>query len=116
LHERHDFDLLVFESGFYDCRRTWVDARAGEALADSAGGCMFALWSNSAEVRPLLGYLDEVKGSARPLELAGMEFQPSGRNARQLCADLAPFLAAQPDSVGTGEAAGGLCVPYRLLF
>jgi len=36
LHERLGFDLLVFESGFYDCRRTWVDARAGMPLADSA--------------------------------------------------------------------------------
>src|SRR6476646_9124695 len=35
LHERLGFDLLVFESGFYDCHRTWIDARAGLALADS---------------------------------------------------------------------------------
>ena len=116
LHERHGFDLLVFESGLYDCRRTWVDARAGVALADSAGGCMFALWSNSAEVRPLLQYLDEAESSARPLELAGMDFQPSGSNAGRLCADLARFLAGQPDSSGTGAAAEGVCAPYRLLF
>jgi erythromycin esterase len=61
LHERLGFDLLVFESGFYDCRRTWSDARAGMALADSAGGCMFELWWNSEQVRPLLEYLDAMK-------------------------------------------------------
>ena len=77
LHQKLGFDLLVFESGFYDCRRTWQDARAGMTIADSASGCMFELWWNSAQVRPLLTYLDEQKAGKRPLELAGMDFQPS---------------------------------------
>jgi erythromycin esterase len=102
LHERLGFDLLVFESGFYDCRRTWLDARGGLALADSARGCMFELWSNSAQVRPLLAYLDAQKGGAHPLELAGMDFQPAGTRAAFLIDDLARFLAAQRDTSGLG--------------
>jgi erythromycin esterase len=102
LHEKLGFDLLVFESGFYDCRRTWQDARAGLALADSAAGCMFELWSNSQQVRPLLAYMDSVRTTGRPLELAGMDFQPSGLRSRLLLADLARFLAAQRDTVGSG--------------
>ena len=76
LHAKLGFDLLVFESGFYDCRRTWQDAGRGLSLADSAANCMFELWSNSRQVRPLLTYLDSVRTSPRPLELAGMDFQP----------------------------------------
>lgn len=71
LYERHGFDLLVFDSGFYDCRRTWQDTRAGVALADSAINCMFELWSNSQQVRPLFAYMDSLRTSPRPLELAG---------------------------------------------
>ena len=102
LHQKLGFDLLVFESGFYDCRRTWQDARAGIALADSAGGCMFELWWNSAQVRPLLTYLDEQKSGERPLELAGMDFQPSGSRAQFLIDDFERFARAQGDTTGLG--------------
>lgn len=103
LHEKLGFDLLVFESGFYDCRRTWQDARAGMAIADSASGCMFELWWNSAQVRPLLTYLDANKSSARPLELAGMDFQPSGARARFLLDDFERFARSQDDTAGLGR-------------
>lgn len=116
LHERHGFDLLVFESGFYDCRRTWVDAQQGLPLADSAGGCMFELWFNSAQVRPLLEYLDARKSSDRPLELAGLDFQPSGNRARWMLDDLGAFLRAQEDSAGAGAALVALEQTYGLLF
>ena len=102
LHQKLGFDLLVFESGFYDCRRTWQDARAGLALTDSAGGCMFELWWNSAQVRPLLAYLDQQTSSRRPLELAGMDFQPSGSRARFLLDDFERFARAQRDTAGLG--------------
>lgn len=103
LHEQKGFDLLVFESGFHDCRRTWEDARAGMALADSAGGCMFELWWNSAQVLPLLQYLDSRKGTSRPLELAGMDFQPSGSRSRFLLDDFERFAHAQRDTAGLGD-------------
>jgi erythromycin esterase-like protein len=102
LHEKLGFDLLVFESGFYDCRRTWQDARAGMPIADSASGCMFELWWNSAQVRPLLTYLDEQKAGKRPLELAGMDFQPSGSRSRFLLDDFERFARAQGDTAGLG--------------
>jgi len=102
LHEKLGFDLLVFESGFYDCRRTWQDARAGMAIVDSASGCMFELWWNSAQVRALLTYLDEQKSGKRPLELAGMDFQPSGSRPRFLLDDFERFARAQADTAGLG--------------
>lgn len=115
LHEKLGFDLLVFESGFYDCRRTWQDARAGLSLADSAGNCMFELWSNSRQLRPLLEYMDGRRASSRPLELAGMDFQPSGRRGRLLTADLERFLGAQRDTAGAGAIVRALATSYGYL-
>ena len=115
LHERHGFDLVVFESGFYDCRRTWQDTRAGVALADSAINCMFELWSNSAQVRPLLAYMDSVRGSSQPLELAGMDFQASGRRAKALIDDLAAFLRMQADTTGNGAMVQALGASFGYL-
>ena len=115
LHEKLGFDLVVFESGFYECRRTWHDAGAGLTLADSAANCMFELWSNSQQVRPLLAYMDSVRTTRRPLELAGMDFQPSGLRSRRLMADLTDFLAAQRDTVGTGAMLTALGTSYGYL-
>jgi erythromycin esterase len=115
LYERHGFDLLVFESGFYDCRRTWQDTRAGVALADSAINCMFELWSNSQQVRPLLAYMDSVRTSPRPLELAGMDFQASGRRSRALIDDLAAFLGMQADTAGNGDMLQALGTSFGYL-
>ena len=106
LHEKLGFDLIVFESGFYDCRRTWQDVRAGLSLADSAANCMFELWSNSRQVRPLLAYVDSVRTTRSPIELAGMGFQPSGLRTKQLLTDLSAFLATQKDAAGSGAIVG----------
>ncbi|MBC7897692.1 MAG: erythromycin esterase family protein [Cytophagaceae bacterium] len=100
LHEQKGFDLLVFESGFYDCHRTWHDAQRGLSLGDSASGCMFELWWNSAQVHPLLRYLDAQRTGQRPLELAGMDFQPSGTRAAFQLDDFEAFARAQRDTVG----------------
>lgn len=97
LHERLGFDLLVFESGFYDCRRTWLNALDGMALVDSAASCMFPLWAHSEQVEPLLRFLDAQKDGPHPLELAGMDFQPSGTGFALLPSDLARFVSGQPN-------------------
>jgi erythromycin esterase len=115
LHEKLGFDLLVFESGFYDCHRTWQDVRAGLSLADSAANCMFELWSNSRQLRPLLEYVDAKKSTNRPVELAGMDFQPSGRRAQLLMADLERFLAAQRDTTGTASIVRALGTSFGYL-
>ncbi|NOT08646.1 MAG: erythromycin esterase family protein [Gemmatimonadales bacterium] len=116
LHKRLGFDLLVFESGFYDCRRVWDDVLAGPSLPDVADGCLFQLWSNSAQVRPLLEYVDRVKRSARPLELAGFDFQPSGRNGRRLFEDLDLFLQTQSDSAALLRDLAAARGVYGLLY
>lgn len=116
LHERLGFDMLVFESGFYDCRRTWEDTRAGMVLADSANACMFELWSASEQVRPLLSYMDRERTSKRPLQLAGMDFQPSGRRAAFLLDDLRRFLATQRDTAGNDGLVAGIEGTYKLII
>lgn len=116
MHQKMGFDLLVFESAFYGCRRTWVDAQAGLSLADSASACLFPLWANAAELQPLLTYLDANKHGEHPLELAGMDFQPSGTRGRFFVDDLAAFLRAQPDTVGIGRQLQTVKETYGKLF
>jgi erythromycin esterase-like protein len=69
LHQRPAFDLLVFESGFYDCRRTWQDVRTHLSLGETATaeGRVFTMWANSDQHRPLLEYMDRQKSRQSPL-------------------------------------------------
>jgi hypothetical protein len=60
--------------------------------------------------------MDSVKGTKRPLELAGLDFQPAGTKARHMLDDLARFVAAQRDTAGTGAAIDALRGSWGLLF
>jgi erythromycin esterase len=72
LHERMGFDVLAFESGFYDCAK------------DGPRG-VFPIWAKSRELQPLLDYLGK-----RPIEIAGVDIQSSGAS---LASDLKAYLA-----------------------
>lgn len=118
LHQQRGFDLLVFESGFYDCRRTWEDVRRGLSLreVETAEGCTFMLWANSEQIRPLFEYIDDRKASRAPLELAGMDFAPSGTNARRFLDDLAAFVREQPNAGDAEAALATLRSTYGTMF
>ncbi len=72
LHEELGFNVLVFESGFYDLQAAWARIEAGGDAAAASRASVSAAWRNSAEVQPLFGYLEDRARSSRPLRLAGI--------------------------------------------
>jgi erythromycin esterase len=72
LHEELGFDVLVFESGFYDLDAAWARIEAGGDATDAALASVSASWRNSAELQPLFGYVGDRARSSRPLRLAGL--------------------------------------------
>lgn len=105
LHEEMGFDVLAFESGFYDCAKAQERLAAGEAARVAVGRAVFSVWTLSAEVQPVIAYLGARATSDRPLELAGVDTQFSGvGSADLLLADLAAFLSGvDPELAGGGE-------------
>lgn len=77
LHERMGFDLLVWEAGFFECRQMDEALRRGARFAE-APRCLFALWSQSRQVQPLLDYVVERAAGPRPLQMAGADPQITG--------------------------------------
>ncbi|MCG8649006.1 MAG: erythromycin esterase family protein [Pirellulales bacterium] len=75
LHQEMGFDVLAFESGFYDRRRAWQSFRDGGAPLQSARQGVFGIWTGSAQTVQLWNYLSEQSQSARPLELCGFDCQ-----------------------------------------
>ena len=94
LHERMGFDVLAFESGFYDMRRAWTELRSGEDPLAAVSAAAFADWGASLQVRPLWSYVAGQLRAGRPLELAGFDLQFTGSaSSDHLSKDLGDFLS-----------------------
>ena len=88
LHQHLGFDVLAFESGFYDCHVAWQSMQTKPALEAFKEG-VFAIWSRSAEMLPLVNYLGDQIHADTPLELIGFDCQLTGAASEtQLIHDL----------------------------
>jgi len=104
LHERMGFDVLAFESGFYDCPKAWDFVREGEPARKSVPRGVFAIWTGSREVQPVIDYIGAQAKSAHPLELAGVDSQlTASASVDFLAGDLAAFLSCIDPKLAQGD-------------
>jgi len=105
LHEKKGFDVLAFESGLFACHRAGEEILGGADAVAWGSKAIFDVWSESAQVRPLLEYLGRSVDSGRPLRLAGFDVQLTGDVSTDLLMDdLREFLSqAYPSLIGTQE-------------
>lgn len=105
LHEKCGFDVLAFESGLYDCRKALELLREGKAPpAQAVGSGVFAIWTQSEQVRPLIEYLGQESKRSRPLELAGFDCQfTADASSKYLPDELTAFLKHLPEASVSAE-------------
>jgi len=80
LHAERGFDVLVMESGFYDCAKAWALTPDGRAAR-----CWLPVWRDVVQTDALRRYLSATDGS---LALAGMDNQLTGVARAHLIDDL----------------------------
>jgi erythromycin esterase len=108
LHQEMGFDVLAFESGLYDLREVWELMEGGEDAATVMPMGVFSIWMGSAEVEPMVTYVEEAASTAHPLELAGFDCQFTGSASRDLMIDeLTAFLTGQDATVVSDEGWDG---------
>lgn len=83
LHSEMGFDILLFESGFYDCDKAWRQIVAGEEAGIALGKTLPNAWALPMQAEPMLAYIDSTAGSKRPLQIIGMDYQLSYLTARE---------------------------------
>ncbi len=89
LHQELGFDVLAFESGFYDCWKAWHRIEAGDDPAAALRQAVFRIWTQSVQVQPLIDHFAAAARSPRPLVLAGIDPQFTGEaSGRYLLDDL----------------------------
>jgi len=76
LHREHGFDLVVFESGLFECDSAW--RRIAELSAAQALTQCLRFPFEHAEILPLFEYMKESASTDAPLAFSGMDFQAQG--------------------------------------
>ena len=81
LHEVMGFDVLAWESGFYDCREMNAALASPLPLEDAIARGIFGIWGLSAQVYPLFEYARSTVATPNRLEMAGFDCQLSSPSA-----------------------------------
>lgn len=76
LHDENGFDLVVFESGLYECDSAW--RRVREISPSGALRDCLSYPFEHAEALPLFEYIRASAGTDSPLAFSGMDFQSQG--------------------------------------
>ena len=107
LHEKMGFDVLVWESGMFDCREMDTALRSELPLVDAARKGVFSIWMTE-ETLPLFEYVRATWKTDRPLLMAGFDEQFSSENAptRFIEALNSFFDSVGPDFPGDGIREG----------
>jgi len=105
LHEKCGFDVLAFESGLYDCHKAWRLLSEDKLPANRAvANGVFAIWTQSEQVRPLIEYLGQQAKTPRPLELAGFDCQFTAEASQTFLVDeLTAFVEKLPEKARPKE-------------
>jgi erythromycin esterase-like protein len=100
LHERLGFDLLVFESGFYDLNAAQAAIDGGMTSSEALRRSVLPVWSLSDQFQPLLTYFDSQKHGDRMLRVAGMDMQWTGAFSEKLPDELDDWAKTNAPSAG----------------
>lgn len=104
LHQEMGFDLLLFESGLYDCSVAWEKIKNGEDVRTSMANSIFYLWSTTEEFKPLANYVEAHLISQNPLIVSGFDGQFTGRiSENEFVGDLKAFLETADKSILESE-------------
>lgn len=92
LHQELGFDLLLFESGFYDAHKAWQQIEEGIDVREAMGNSISYLWSTSKTLIPLADYIEKNKNH-KPLKLLGFDNQfYTNYSKKNLITDLSAYL------------------------
>jgi erythromycin esterase len=75
LHERMGFDVLVWESGLFDCGGVDAALLGGMPPEKAAVQGIFGIWTMSGQVLPVVQYAASTLKTPHRLEMAGMDCQ-----------------------------------------
>ncbi len=93
LHRRLGFNMLAFESGFYEVAKAQQERASGQPLAECLQKSLFPIWTSTQEFQALLPVLQSPR-----LRLAGFDCQFTGSYNDDFADELQAFLSGTPQA------------------
>jgi erythromycin esterase len=78
LHREMGFDVLAWESGFYDMDDAWRRIARGADVDAVTRDAVHGIWGISEQLGPTLAYVAGTVNTGRPLEMAGFDVVRTG--------------------------------------
>jgi erythromycin esterase len=82
LHQVMRFDVLAWESGFFDVPLVDAALRSDVPLQVAASQGLYKIWANSVEVQPTLAYVRSTRSTERPILTVGFDCRVSTERSR----------------------------------
>ena len=93
LVKKMGFDVLLFESGLYDCEKINEFLKNGDTAISAIRKGIFSIWNQSEQFQPLVKFIDENRTS---LQIGGIDCQFTGTASKEFfISDLEKFLKSQ---------------------
>ncbi len=81
LHQHHDFEVVLLESGLFDVREIWKNKKL--SLVKQGPGNIFFGYANNIYFQDLLSYIDNFRQTEKPLYLSGFDGRLSGATSQK---------------------------------
>lgn len=81
LHKKHNFNVLVFESGLINSYQLWNSGSS--SLQKNAKNHIYNIWSEVSETENLFKYIEDQRDKENSLQIVGIDPQLSGRQSEE---------------------------------
>lgn len=93
LHEEMGFEILAFESGFYQSFKAWDELNQGVSFQQAVPSGIHSRWSKVEQMQPLFSYVQRNLNADLPLTMVGMDILFDGSYVKtSLIKDFTKFL------------------------
>jgi erythromycin esterase len=82
LHQKMGFDVLAWESGFFDVPLVDAALRGNIPLPEAASRGLYKIWWKSMEVQPVFAYVRATQATTHPIETVGFDCRVSTEESR----------------------------------
>lgn len=104
LHEEMGFNVLAYESDFYDCNIKGNQFKEKKILIAELKKSLWNFWSSGKEIQPFYKYLEYQNNSVNPLHITGFDCQyTNGKKEKKFVDDYLEFIKnfVFPDKVNS---------------
>ena len=104
LHEEMGFNVLAYESDFYDCNIKGNQFKEKKISIAELKKSLWSFWSSGKEIQPFYKYLEYQNNSVNPLHITGFDCQyTNGKKEKKFVDDYLEFIKnfVFPDKVNS---------------